>query len=132
MRPDAPAPGALQLRAAIAVYPDCALVDTPRPMVRVPLFMAMAERDDWTPVAQCTALLARIVEGRKLAESVIYPGAHHSFDAIGLSVRYLAAAGNRSKPGNCCGAHYGYHEPAWLQFRKDVEAFLTRQLGGAR
>ena len=129
---DRPAATDPRLRAAIAVYPDCALVEAPRPTVRAPLFMAMAERDDWTPVSQCTALLERVGDGRKLVETTIYPGAHHSFDAVGLAVTYLAAAGNRSKPNNCCGAHYGYHEPAWRQFIKDVDAFLARQLGTAR
>lgn len=118
------------LRSAVAVYPDCALVEAPHPVLRQPLFLAMAERDDWTPVPQCQALLARLSAGRDLVESKVYAGAHHSFDAVGLPVQYLAAAGNRSKPNGCCGAHYGYHEPAWLQFRKDVDAFLSRTLSG--
>jgi dienelactone hydrolase len=119
----------LDVRAAIAVYPDCALLG-PEPLrARRPLLMAMAERDDWTPVRECEAMLARVTEGRDRIETRIYAGAHHSFDAVGLPVRWLAAAGNRSKPNNCCGAHYGYHAPAYAQFLLDFDSFLARNLG---
>lgn len=117
-------------RATIAVYPDCALQDRLGPTLtnRRPLLMTMAELDDWTPVRQCEALLSRVKSGRDLIDTRVYPGAHHSFDAVGLSVRYLAAAGNRSKPNNCCGAHYGYNDAAWMAFQRDVETFLSRHL----
>jgi dienelactone hydrolase len=117
-------------RATIAVYPDCALQDRLGSTLvnRRPMLMAMAELDDWTPVRQCEALLSRVKGGRDLIETRIYPGAHHSFDAVGLPVRYLASAGNRSKPNNCCGAHYGYNAEAWAAFQRDVEAFLARAL----
>ena len=61
-------------------------------------------------------------------ETRIYQGAHHSFDALGLPVRYLEGVGNRSKPGGCCGAHYGANEAAWTQFAGDVRGFLARHL----
>lgn len=117
-------------RATIAVYPDCALQDRLGPSLtnRKPLLMTMAELDDWTPARQCEALLSRVKGGRGLIETRLYPGAHHSFDAVGLPVRYLASAGNRSKPNNCCGAHYGYNAEAWAAFQRDVEAFLTNTL----
>ncbi len=66
--------------------------------------------DDWTPVPQCEAVIGRVVAARDLVETHVYEGAHHSFDALGLPVRYLAGVGNRSKPGGCCGAHYGANE----------------------
>ena len=118
------------VRATIAVYPDCALQDRLGATLanRKPLLLAMGELDDWTPVHQCEALLARIKRGRELVETHVYPGAYHSFDAVGLSVRYLASAGNRSKPNNCCGAHYGYNAAAWTAFQRDLEAFLARTL----
>lgn len=116
-------------RAVLAVYPDCALLDgEPAVAAGQPILMAMAELDDWTPVAQCEALLSRVTQGRALIETRIYPGAHHSFDAVGLPVTYLAAAGNRSKPNNCCGAHYGHHAPAYAAFLRDVDAFVERRL----
>ncbi|SJZ69944.1 Dienelactone hydrolase [Enhydrobacter aerosaccus] len=118
-------------RAAILVYPDCALADAlgPRLRVRQPTLFALAALDDWTPVSQCQAVIDRVAVGRDLIETRVYDGAYHSFDALGLPVRYLADAGNRSKPGGCCGAHYGANEAAWKAFVTDVRAFLTKQLG---
>ena len=117
-------------RAAILVYPDCGLAEAmgPKLAVRQPTLFAMGALDDWTPVSQCQAVVDRAVSGRDLVETRIYEGAHHSFDALGLPVRYLAGVGNRSKPGGCCGAHYGAHEPAWKQFVVDVKAFLAKAL----
>jgi dienelactone hydrolase len=115
-------------RAAILLYPDCALADAmgPRLAVRQPTLFALAALDDWTPVSQCKAVMDRIEQGRDLVETRLYEGAHHSFDALGLPVRYLDGVGNRSKPGGCCGAHYGANETAWKAFVGDVKAFLAK------
>jgi dienelactone hydrolase len=123
------APGGWQ--ASILVYPDCALADVlgPKLRPRQPTMFAMGALDDWTPVAQCRAAIDRVVADRDWIETHVYEGAHHSFDALGLPVRYLPGVGNRSKPGGCCGAHYGAHEPAWRAFVEDVKAFLAKQLG---
>lgn len=117
-------------RAVVLVYPDCALADSLGPSLRVrqPTLFAMGALDDWTPVSQCKAVIDRIAMGQHLVETKVYEGAHHSFDALGLPVRYLDGVGNRSKPGGCCGAHYGAHEPAWKQFVADVQAFLAKTL----
>ena len=117
-------------RAAILLYPDCALADAlgSRLAVRQPTLFAMGALDDWTPVSQCQAVIERVVQGRELVETRIYDGAHHSFDALGLPVRYLPGVGNRSKPGGCCGAHYGANEAAWKAFVADVKTFLARVL----
>lgn len=117
-------------QASVLLYPDCALGEAlgPKLRPRQPTLIAMGELDDWTPVPRCKALLDRIVADRQMVELRIYPGAHHSFDALGLPVRYLEGAGNRSKPNNCCGAHYGANEPAWKSFVADVKAFLARNL----
>lgn len=117
-------------RAVVLVYPDCALADSLGSSLRVrqPTLFAMGALDDWTPVSQCKAVIDRIAMGQHLVETKVYEGAHHSFDALGLPVRYLDGVGNRSKPGGCCGAHYGAHEPAWKQFVADVQAFLAKTL----
>ena len=131
-KPDdtAPSPGPSSVRAAVLVYPDCALADAlgPKLAVRQPTLFAMGALDDWTPPARCRAVIDRVTKGRDLVETRIYEGAHHSFDALGLPVRYLDGVGNRSKPGGCCGAHYGANEAAWKQFVADVQAFLARTL----
>jgi dienelactone hydrolase len=128
-RTDAPAPSGW--RAAVLVYPDCGLGEAigPKLRPRQPTMIAMGALDDWTPIRQCEALLGRIVADRELVETHVYPNAHHSFDALGLPVRYLDGVGNRSKPGGCCGAHYGANEVAWKAFVVDVKAFLAKELG---
>ena len=117
-------------RAAILLYPDCGLGEAMGPKLRprLPTMVAMGALDDWTPVRQCQALLDRIAADRELVETHIYPDAHHSFDALGLPVRYLDGVGNRSKPGGCCGAHYGANETAWKAFTVDVKEFLAKNL----
>ena len=114
--------------AVVLVYPDCALADVlgPKLTVRQPTLFAMGALDDWTPPAQCRAVIDRVTRRRDLVETRVYEGAHHSFDALGLPVRYLDGVGNRSKPGGCCGAHYGANEPAWKAFVADVQAFLAK------
>jgi len=81
--------------AAVLVYPDCALADSLGPQLRpqLPTMFAMAALDDWTPVSQCQAVIDRVVADRGLIETHVYEGAHHSFDALGLPVRYLPGAG---------------------------------------
>jgi len=118
------------LRAAILVYPDCDLADALGAKLRVqqPLMLAMGALDDWTPVSRCQAILDKVVVGRDLVETHVYEGAYHSFDALGLPVRYLKDVGNRSKPGGCCGAHYGANEAAWKAFVLDVRFFLAKNL----
>ena len=117
-------------RAAILLYPDCGLGgplgSTPQP--RQPTMFAMGALDDWTPASQCLALIDRVKVGRELVETHVYADAHHSFDALGLPIRYLDGVGNRSKPGGCCGAHYGANEAAWKAFVADMRAFLARAL----
>lgn len=115
-------------RAVIVVYPDCALADALGSQLAVhqPTLFALAALDDWTPVSQCKAVIERIGPGRDLVETRLYEGAHHSFDALGLPVRYLDGVGNRSKPGGCCGAHYGANETAWKAFVGDVKTFLAK------
>jgi dienelactone hydrolase len=117
-------------RAAVLVYPDCGLGEAIGPALRprLPTLIAMAALDDWTPVRQCEALLGRVTVDRALIETRVYANAHHSFDALGLPVRYLEGVGNRSKPGGCCGAHYGANETAWKAFVADVKAFLEQSL----
>ena len=117
-------------RAAILLYPDCGLGvplgAVPEP--RQPTMFAMGALDDWTPASHCQALIDRVKVGRELVEAHVYADAHHSFDALGLPVRYLDGVGNRSKPGGCCGAHYGANEAAWKAFVADTRAFLARTL----
>jgi dienelactone hydrolase len=117
-------------RAAVLAYPDCGLGGPlgAAPQPRQPTMFAMGALDDWTPAIQCQALIDKVKAGRESIEAHVYAEAHHSFDALGLPVRYLDGVGNRSKPGGCCGAHYGANEAAWKAFVVDVRAFFASHL----
>ena len=45
--------------------PDCALAESlgSKLAVRQPTLFAMGALDDWTPVAQCKAVIGRVVDG---------------------------------------------------------------------
>ena len=85
-----------KFRAAIAFYPHClAFKDN----MTVPTLILIGELDDWTPAAECRAM----VEGRddfgisrRAGEGIpvkliVYPGAYHAFDSPALrdSVQYF-------------------------------------------
>ena len=113
-------------RAAILVYPDCALAEALGPS------SPCASRP-CSPWARSTldagvampGGIGRVVQGRDLIETRIYEGAHHSFDALGLPVRYLLGVGNCSKPG---GAAARTTAPTRRRGRRRIrrEAFLAR------
>ena len=60
---------------------------------------------------QCRAVMERVVRGRELIETRVYEGAHHSFDALGLPVRYLAGRRQPQQARRLLGAHYGPTSP---------------------
>jgi hypothetical protein len=69
-----------QFRAVAAYYPDCGLLSGTDYIIRSPLIVFVAEKDDWTPPSQCTkAKDTGIVKGAEY-ELVAYNNAHHSFD----------------------------------------------------
>ncbi len=93
---------------------------------RQPAMFAMGALDDWTSVRQCQARIDRSSLDRDLVETNVYPGAHHSFDALGLLVRSLAGVGNRSSPAAAAARITARTRPAWKAFVEDVKAFLAR------
>ena len=125
-------PPAPHFRAAIAFYPDCTLRGRTAKSFEalVPLQILVGEKDDWTPADKCRDLLTRVGGGP--VGLTVYPGAFHSFDAVGSKPRYREEVRNRSKPGGCCGAWVGFDEPAYREALQRVEGFLKAELGGAQ
>ena len=71
-------------RAAIAFYPGCgAPLANRRYEAVVPLLVLVGEADDWTRAPPCTALAEAQHHKGAALELVLYPGAHHGFDAPG-------------------------------------------------
>lgn len=75
-------------RAAVAFYPGC------RPMLqsrtwttRIPLEILHGEKDDWTPIEPCRALVQRVRTWGAPVQIVTYPNAFHGFDTPNSPVR---------------------------------------------
>lgn len=81
-------------RAFLAFYPLCTTDYPERQRISAPLRIHSGELDDWTPARPCAALVEQLVAAGQDAAISIYPGAHHSFDNIGRSLRYLPNVGN--------------------------------------
>ncbi|MBM3503680.1 MAG: dienelactone hydrolase family protein [Alphaproteobacteria bacterium] len=75
--------------AAVAFYPGCSTaLRAKRPWsTDVPLLMLLAEKDDWTPATNCQQLAERARGSGPAIETVVYPDAHHDFDAPNTPVR---------------------------------------------
>ena len=120
-------------RAAVAFYPNCTRQYPRGPDFRsyAPLYVLVGDQDDWTPAAPCVALVeAARARGAPIAIKV-YPGAHHSFDAPSMPVRYRPEVRNHSKTTDgCCGATVGTDPAARLDAIAEVTRFFAAELGG--
>lgn len=116
-------------RAAVAFYPGCRTLSraTTPYQTYSPLLILSGEADDWTPAQPCK-ILAGIAqkEGTPL-EIVTYPGAHHSFDRIGLPVRYRPNVRNLNKADRL-GATVGEHPQAREDAIRRTKEFFARNL----
>ncbi len=121
--------GAHAFRTAIAFYANCTITLPGKAKWRpyAPLHVLTGELDDWTPAAACLELAGRTNAAAAAPfEVTAYPGAHHGFDTPKSPVRYRDTVLNSSKPGGCCGAHVGTHDPARLRAIDDVQNLLGK------
>jgi dienelactone hydrolase len=125
VRPEAP--GRLadgpRFRAAIAFYPGC-----PRPPAlnnyrpTMPLLILHGEADDWVPAAPCVDL-ARHFAHAFIVRTLLYPGAHHGFDAPSTgSCSCLMSTTLGRQAG---AAHAGGHEPSRAHAVQETRAYLS-------
>lgn len=94
LRTDSPArpPGlapARDFQAAVAFYPaSCNPARQPGGWTsRIPLLVLTGEKDVWTPLAPCEALLDAAARAGQPVTLHVYPGAYHDFDWPGLAYR---------------------------------------------
>jgi dienelactone hydrolase len=117
-----------RFKAAIAYYPGCE-----RPLraqhyrLTIPLLIQHGAADDWAPAALCTELAAKLQRLGMPVETILYPEAHHGFDAPNSPLRFRPDVYNPRAPGER-GAHVGTHERARLQALADTKRFLDQQL----
>lgn len=117
-------------RAAVAYYPGCAEINRRRPQYApyAPLLILAGGADDWTPPGPCRELVER--SGRQGADAriVVFPGAHHAFDRVGVGKRFRPDVRNPNSPSGW-GATVGSDPQAREESLREVEAFL-RANGG--
>jgi len=116
-------------RAAVAFYPGCRTLAGAKTPYRTysPLLILSGEADDWTPAEPCRRLAAIAQKEGAPLEIVTYPGAHHSFDRIGLPVRYRPNVRNLNKPDRL-GATVGEHPQAREDAIRRTKAFFAQTL----
>lgn len=74
-------------RAAVAFYPGCRPEAQQAWRSNIPLLMLLGGKDDWCPARHCVAVAERAKAQGAPVEWVVYPQAHHDFDAPALPLR---------------------------------------------
>jgi dienelactone hydrolase len=107
-------PDKLAFKAAVAFYPVCSVIDG---IMQIPTLILTGESDDWTLASECERMMKRRAGAGAPVELVIYPGAHHAFDAPAL------------QPGLVIFGHrLEYNAEADGKSREATRAFLAQQL----
>jgi dienelactone hydrolase len=116
-----------KFRAGVAFYPPCQYASG---IMTAPVLVLIGGADDWTPSSSCEAMAAGRVElgaprkpgDRSSIELVVYPGVHHGFDQVELSLaptRGVTFLGHRIE----------YSEDATKNAIVRVRDFLQRTIG---
>jgi dienelactone hydrolase len=104
--------GEHRFKAAVAFYPYC----RPGRTFAIPTLILIGEADDWTPASLCGTMVS-IRRNDDPVRLVVYPGAHHGFDAPSL------------RPGRMRFGHWSeYNAAAAEQATEEVRRFLAEQL----
>jgi dienelactone hydrolase len=112
-------------RAAVAFYPGCRPENQTQWSTRIPLLLLLGGKDDWTPASHCVTVADRARAEGSPVEYVVYPDAHHDFDAPDISLRQrsgLAFAENGT-------ATVGTDPAARADVIERVPGFFQRHLG---
>lgn len=74
----------LKFAAHIAFYPPCGLRfwATKNPTTGVPIMMALAEKDDYTPIKPCLDYASEMKRFGVDVTTIVYPNAYHGFDGV--------------------------------------------------
>lgn len=113
-------------RAGVAVYPDCGGASG---IMAVPVLVLAGQADDWNPASECEAMAAgrsgigvsRVPGDRSSLQLIVYPGTHHYFDIVDLSLRPSFGI-------TFLGHRLEYNEAAMKDSISQVRSFLQRTL----
>ncbi|MGZ6023336.1 MAG: dienelactone hydrolase family protein [Rhizomicrobium sp.] len=107
-------PDGLKFKATVAFYPLCTVESG---IMNMPTLILMGASDDWTLPKDCERMMDRRAGAGAPVDLVIYPGAHHGFDAPIL------------QPGIVIFGHrLEYNAEADGKARAATREFLARQL----
>lgn len=117
-------------RAAVAFYPGCSvsLRAGDRWQPAVPTRIHIGESDDWTPAKPCVELGETMAARGEPLKVVVYPNAHHGFDAPDGPIVHRTDVPNGVNPGQ--GVHVGANSAAREKANGKVRAFLNDRLRG--
>ena len=116
---------ASDFKIAIAVYPGCNSAERSKRWVnRLPLEIHIGDLDDWASPEQCRSLVNR--SDPQMAKIVLYPDAHHDFDAPNLPIMTKRNLAYPTKHGNF--ATIGTNEKARENLMKNILAKLQGEL----
>ena len=114
----------VSIKALIAFYPYCGDVAVYRS--RVPLLMLLGAEDNWTPAEPCITLAEGARRDGLDVTAVVYPNAHHGFDASALTRPVVIADARRG-----AGATVAYNPAAHADAERQVEQFLAAHMAPA-
>jgi len=117
-------------RAAVAFYPGCrvSLRAGEHWQPGAPTRIHIGESDDWTPAKPCVELGEAMAARGEPLKVIVYPNAHHAFDAPDGTVIHRTDVPNGVNPGQ--GVHVGANPAAREKANAKVRAFLNERLRG--
>jgi dienelactone hydrolase len=113
--------------AAVALYPGCQsfLTRDPPWQPRIPMMLVIGESDNWTPAADCRALITQVSTRGITIQACYYEGAYHAFDHPNAPVHDLT---NIKVPPDGHAPTVGSNPGARAKATKDVTEFLSATL----
>ena len=105
-----------KFKAAVAYYPLCTGRDG---NFAVPTVILIGEKDDWSPAADCTKMMAMRSRDGSDVKLVVYRDAYHSFNGRSL----------RDNPRSLFGHHLEYNEAADNETWREMTELLRRTIG---
>lgn len=112
-------------KIAIAVYPGCNSAERAKHWVnRLPFEIHIGESDDWASPVQYQNLVKK--SDTHVSKIVLYPEAHHDFDAPNLPMMTKRNLAYPTKHGNF--ATIGTHEKARHDLMKNILGKLKAEL----
>lgn len=77
-------PSRHRFAAHVPIVPSCIEQQRTTRSTGAPMLLMLAEKDDYTPAAECLGYAERLRESRARLQVIVYPGAHHGWESPSL------------------------------------------------